>query len=242
MQTRISADRVNAFLGEEEVPAFVSSLKQSEDEISDPNITEANLRIGIRNGSFVWNEGKSENKKASPSPQKSGNPWWKVWRRRAAASGSSEATLITSPVEETRRFELRDINIDFPVGKLTVVTGPTASGKTALLMALLGEMTSTAQDLFHDDEAPTIFLPKHPSQFEASTGLRNQVSYAAQHPWLEHASIRDNILFGSPYEEERYTQVVECCALKPDFDILEDGDETEIGERGVSLSGGQKAR
>lgn len=73
-------------------------------------------------------------------------------------------------------------------------------------------------------------------------GLQHSISYAAQSPWLRHQSIKDNILFGYPLDEERYQQVVECCALSPDLAILEDGDETEIGARGVSLSGGQKAR
>lgn len=54
--------------------------------------------------------------------------------------------------------------------------------------------------------------------------------------------VQENILFGTPYDEERYELVLECCALKPDLEIFEDGDLTEIGARGVSLSGGQKAR
>lgn len=70
----------------------------------------------------------------------------------------------------------------------------------------------------------------------------HSISYAAQTPWLQHRSIKENILFGHPYDERRYNEVVECCALLPDLHTLEDGDMTEIGARGVSLSGGQKAR
>jgi ABC-type transport system involved in cytochrome bd biosynthesis fused ATPase/permease subunit len=117
-------------------------------------------------------------------------------------------------------------------------------------MALLGEMTTING---------RIIMSKNPSRVDEH-GLMHVISYAAQTPWLRHQSIRENILFDSPYEEERYNQVVECCALKPDLDILEDGDSTEIGvrcvvlsklksigitlfcSRGVSLSGGQKAR
>ncbi|KAF8133513.1 P-loop containing nucleoside triphosphate hydrolase protein, partial [Mycena galopus ATCC 62051] len=123
---------------------------------------------------------------------------------------------------ENNRFELRDISVLFPEGKLSIITGPTASGKTALLMALLGEMTLLP--------GGRIIMSK------------NLISYAAQSPWLRHQSIRDNILFGYPYEEARYRQVIECCALQPDLEMLEDGDATEIGARGVNLSGGQKAR
>ena len=73
-------------------------------------------------------------------------------------------------------------------------------------------------------------------------GNTRSISYAAQTPWLQHKSIKDNILFGHAYDEVRYDQVLECCALKPDLELFEDGDLTEIGARGVSLSGGQKAR
>jgi ABC-type transport system involved in cytochrome bd biosynthesis fused ATPase/permease subunit len=114
-------------------------------------------------------------------------------------------------------------------------------------MALMGEMTAVSDGQptvanVPGEDGPNIFLPKHPSQYDVTTGLKNHISYAAQAPWLEHLTIKDNILFGSPYEEERYNEVIRCCALQPDLDVLEDGDQTEIGARGVSLSGGQKAR
>lgn len=99
-------------------------------------------------------------------------------------------------------------------------------------MALLGEMTTISGKLT---------ISKNTSKIDEN-GLMHSISYAAQSPWLRHQSIKDNILFGQPFDEERYNDVVECCALQPDLNILEDGDDTEIGSRGVSLSGGQKAR
>lgn len=77
---------------------------------------------------------------------------------------------------------------------------------------------------------------------DATTGLYEGVAYTAQLPWLEHASIKNNILFGSPFEEDRYAAVLDACALRPDLSMFAAGDETEIGEKGISLSGGQKAR
>ena len=75
-----------------------------------------------------------------------------------------------------------------------------------------------------------IVMSKEPSQIDEN-GLMHSISYAAQSPWLRHQSIKDNILFGYPFDEERYKAVIECCALQPDLEMLEDGDATEIGAR-----------
>ncbi len=100
-------------------------------------------------------------------------------------------------------------------------------------LAILGEMT-----LLPGGE---ILMSKEPEKVDEH-GLMHAISYAAQTPWIQHQSIKENILFGTPFDEARYKAVVECCALGPDLKMLEDGDQTEIGARGVSLSGGQKAR
>ena len=90
-------------------------------------------------------------------------------------------------------------------------------------MAVLGELT-----LLNG----RIIMSKAPSRVDEN-GLMHCISYAAQSPWLRHQSIKDNILFGYPFDEDRYNAVVECCALKPDLEMLEDGDATEIGARYV---------
>jgi ABC-type uncharacterized transport system fused permease/ATPase subunit len=89
-------------------------------------------------------------------------------------------------------------------------------------MALLGEMTLLP--------GGRIIMSKNPSRVDEH-GLMHSISYAAQSPWLQHQSIKENILFGYPYDADRYNDVVECCALKPDLEALEDGDATEIGDR-----------
>ncbi|PPQ73485.1 hypothetical protein CVT26_010187 [Gymnopilus dilepis] len=126
-----------------------------------------------------------------------------------------------------RTFRLRiDGKLTFKKGCINLIVGPTGSGKTSILMALLGEMhfIPTAIDSWYN-------LPR-------SRG----VAYAAQESWVQNETIRDNILFGSPYDEERYQKVIYQCALKRDLELFEAGDMTEVGEKGLTLSGGQKAR
>lgn len=117
-------------------------------------------------------------------------------------------------------FRLRDISVDFVEGGLNVVSGPSGSGKTTLLLALLGELVL---------ESGTVTSP-------------GDVAFASQSPWLQNETIRDNILFNSPFEQVRYNRIIEACCFGPDLADLSKGDLTEIGENGTILSGGQKSR
>ena len=101
-------------------------------------------------------------------------------------------------------FNLSNLSIDFPIGKLTVVAGPTGAGKTAILVALLGEM-----ELLEGES----WLPKDTTQVDTDTRLRNSVAYAAQTPWLQQKSIKDNILFNEEFDEDRYEATLDACAL-----------------------------
>ncbi|XP_071477089.1 ATP-binding cassette sub-family C member 9-like [Diadema antillarum] len=115
------------------------------------------------------------------------------------------------------------INISIPVGHLTMIVGNVGSGKSSLLSAILGEMKTLHGDF----------------QWNRS---KCSVAYAAQKSWLLNASLKENVLFGNPYDERRYRNVLQACCLQADIDILPEGDETEIGEKGINLSGGQKQR
>ncbi|KAL1919296.1 uncharacterized protein VTP21DRAFT_1989 [Calcarisporiella thermophila] len=132
-------------------------------------------------------------------------------------------------------FQLKNITVEFPVGELSLICGPTGSGKTSLLMALLGELEAIRGNISLPQAAEPILDPV--------TGLfNNRVAYVSQHPWLQQATIRDNILFGDPFDENRYRRVLWGCALIRDLEMFEQGDLTEVGEKGVILSGGQKQR
>lgn len=127
------------------------------------------------------------------------------------------ATFRRTPVAA---FRLQDISIRFKPNNLTVVTGPTGSGKTSLLLSLLGETIL---------EAGTATCPR-------------DVAYVPQTAWLQNDTIRQNILFYSPFDQSRYMKVVEASGLDQDLKQLSEGDITTVGERGTALSGGQRQR
>ncbi|BGP58401.1 hypothetical protein JCM8202_001904 [Rhodotorula sphaerocarpa] len=116
-----------------------------------------------------------------------------------------------------------------PRGKTTVVAGDVGSGKSAFLLAVLGELhlaKGSIELCKEDDDAATT----------------PYISYAAQSPWLQDTSIRENILFGEEFDKDRYNETIYACALEEDLGMMPQGDETRVGEKGLSMSGGQKQR
>ncbi|XP_050673524.1 ATP-binding cassette subfamily C member 4-like isoform X1 [Leptidea sinapis] len=121
---------------------------------------------------------------------------------------------------ENGPITLRNINLTIPKGKLCAIIGSVGSGKSSILHLLLNELRSKRGRVY----------------------LSGPLSYACQEPWLFVASVRQNILFGLPYNQKKYKEVVRVCALQKDFQQFPHGDQTLVGERGASLSGGQRAR
>lgn len=138
---------------------------------------------------------------------------------------------------DSTKLSLQNLSIEFPIGKLSVIIGPTGVGKSSLLMALLGEMSLVQGN---------VFLPGNPALGEAyidpTTGYTDTVAYCSQRPWLINSTIRNNILFGSKFDEARYRRVISACCLLTVFQSLEQGDLTTVGDKGITLSGGQKQR
>ncbi|GLT67384.1 hypothetical protein SLA2020_396980 [Shorea laevis] len=122
---------------------------------------------------------------------------------------------------KAERPTLSNVNLDIAVGSLVAIVGSTGEGKTSLISAMLGEL---------------------PPISNASVVVRGTVAYVPQISWIFNATVRDNILFGSPFNLGRYEKAIDVTALQHDLDLLPGGDLTEIGERGVNISGGQKQR
>ncbi|KAJ6437930.1 ATP-dependent bile acid permease [Purpureocillium lavendulum] len=193
-EAKVSVDRVEEFLNEEETEKY--------DQLGCDNVDEDGVkRIGLRDATLIWAD------------------------KDSVGEDGSQA------------FQLLDMNVDFEIGKLNIIAGPTGSGKTSMLMGLLGEMTLVNG---------RVFCPGGRSREEVrpdpATGLADTIAYVAQAAWLVNANIRDNILFAAPYDEQRYRDVIVACGLWRDLEILDNGDETLVGEKGITLSGGQKQR
>ncbi|KAI0900117.1 abc transporter [Annulohypoxylon nitens] len=135
-------------------------------------------------------------------------------------AGPPEFKNATFRLSSSSSFRLRDLSISFHEKALNIVTGPTGSGKTSLLLSLLGETSLES----------------------GKAACPPDVSYVPQTAWLQNNTIRQNILFFTPYDERRYKQILYACDLIEDISQLPLGDLTHVGEQGSSLSGGQKQR
>uniref|UniRef100_A0A8C5TS46 Canalicular multispecific organic anion transporter 1 n=1 Tax=Malurus cyaneus samueli TaxID=2593467 RepID=A0A8C5TS46_9PASS len=129
----------------------------------------------------------------------------------------SEATFAW---EQDGNAAIRDVTLDIAPGSLVAVVGAVGSGKSSLVSAMLGEMEN----------------------IKGHINIQGSLAYVPQQAWIQNATLKDNIIFGSELDEARYQQVIKACALLPDLELLPAGDQTEIGEKGINLSGGQKQR
>lgn len=138
-------------------------------------------------------------------------------KARAEKQGAESADDSS---EELEPFKLTDITVSIKRDELVAVIGTVGSGKTSLLAALAGDMRLT----------------------DGKIRLGASRAYCPQYAWIQNTTVRNNIVFGKEYNEEWYNKVVDACALRPDFEVFPAGDKTEIGERGITVSGGQKQR
>jgi ABC-type multidrug transport system fused ATPase/permease subunit len=136
------------------------------------------------------------------------------------AWSSSSAGNEQQSKEQSNRMILNQVNLQVKKGELVAIVGPVGSGKSMIISALLGEL----------------------ALLDGRIAVNGKVAYVPQSAWIPNNSLRDVILFGRKYEPMRYINAIRSCGLIKDLSDLDDGDETEIGERGVNLSGGQKQR
>ncbi|XP_029464337.1 multidrug resistance-associated protein 9 isoform X2 [Rhinatrema bivittatum] len=133
---------------------------------------------------------------------------------------ASSCSSTKSTEKEKNQIILHNINLSVRKGQILGICGNVGSGKSSIFSAFLGQMVLN----------------------NGTVSVDGTLAYAAQQAWIFHGSVKENILFGAPYDHERYQQAISVCSLRPDLKILPYGDMTEIGERGINVSGGQKQR
>lgn len=122
--------------------------------------------------------------------------------------------------DENGEEVLKNVTMKIKKGQVTAIVGTVGSGKSSLLASVLGEMY----------------------KISGRVRICGTTAYVAQTSWIQNGTIQENILFGLPMDQDRYTEVIRVCCLEKDLEMMEFGDQTEIGERGINLSGGQKQR
>jgi ABC-type multidrug transport system fused ATPase/permease subunit len=148
-------------------------------------------------------------------------------RRESSSRGDNaveiddaEFAWLKSDDDRDSPSALSNISLNIKHGELVCIIGPVGCGKSTLLQALLGE------------------VPKR----KGVVTVDGTIAYCPQQAWIQNATLKDNVLFGLPFDSAKYQRAVEVCQLQPDIAMLPAGDATEIGEKGINLSGGQKQR
>lgn len=240
IQSKISLHRLERFLGFPELNEYVSEPPENGEDAMDPQGI-----ISIKNGSFSWidpdlpeirpiqDEAKKRPKRQRRSTKKENAETSDEDIVPISATQHSIAQSVATSLDEEGKTKgpsitLQNLTCTINRGSLVAVVGPVGSGKSSFLSAMLGEME------------PILGSKVYMKLGGASRA--GFVAYAAQTPWVVNDTLRGNVLFGREFDEARYDSVIEACALADDLAALPAGDLTEIGERGINLSGGQKAR
>ncbi|GMF63851.1 unnamed protein product [Phytophthora fragariaefolia] len=222
-KAKISFARIDQYLAAGEIVAqpllYVASSCAStmtHRKMSEPYTADGAVPIGcisVRDSSFRWPQVATIESVVVVAAETPENA-------KADNLVRSNSVQDTKQSQETQGFRLEGVNIEIERGSLVMIVGKVGSGKSSLINAILGEMP----------------------QMSGLLEVGGQIAYVSQDTWIRNATLRDNILFEEPYDDERYARVLDASQLAMDLRALPNGDQTEIGERGINLSGGQKAR
>ncbi|KAL9643005.1 hypothetical protein ABK040_010696 [Willaertia magna] len=210
---KVSLKRIQDFL-------MLEELEEKENDL----FNSSEFSVEINDGNFIWAEEVKEEERNSTKEK---NEKKDVVKEKKEEKGvlrlvdeSENQEEVTNEESTKKLFKLEDINLSVKKGDLVMVVGLVGSGKSSLLSSILGEMKLTNGNL----------------------SLNGTVAYVSQQAWIRNTTIRENITFGLPFDEQKYEKAIEVASLSHDLELFEAGDMTEIGEKGITLSGGQKQR
>ncbi|KAF9466008.1 multidrug resistance-associated ABC transporter [Collybia nuda] len=203
----------------------------SAEELAEPYLIDPTQKSAVHlDGDFTWETaGKLVEPKFTSDTDKKAKAKAKKAKKgeealpTTAEEGSElprEKDSKDTPKEDEKPFELKELKLDVPKGTFVAIVGPVGSGKSSILQAMIGEMRRTKGEVV----------------------FGGSVAYVPQTPWIRNATLRENIVFGQADDDDRFWDAVRACGLEHDLEMLPHGERTEIGEKGINLSGGQKAR
>lgn len=198
---------------------FLMSEEQNEDFIWD---MESKSAVTMCQASFTWERTITQDpdRKTDAQANKKATKLAKDAEKTAAKAGTKSGEDSSSTITQVEPFKLQGVDLSIGRNELIAVIGGVGSGKSSLLAALAGDMRRT----------------------NGSVTMGATRAFCPQYAWIQNASVKDNIVFGKDFNRRWYDAVIDACALRPDLDMLPHGDLTEIGERGITVSGGQKQR
>ncbi|KAL9081423.1 MAG: hypothetical protein Q9159_007319 [Coniocarpon cinnabarinum] len=206
---------------------FLLAEDEQDSAIWDYKSTHA---VVIENGSFTWEKAAKKDDEEEVDATKDAKQVradLKVAKKakRASKKMSKDEAAVkdlesSDPGSDQAAFAIDHLNLSIGRQELIAVIGGVGSGKTSLLAALAGDMRKTSGTL----------------------ALGASRAFCPQSAWIQNATVKDNILFGKDMKRSWYHEVIDACALRPDLEMLPGGDLTEIGEKGITVSGGQKQR
>lgn len=213
VQASVSVNRINQFMKNEELDP--NAVEKSED-------TKSNMAVDVQNATFQWDrEISKEIKEPQEIPKIKKKASGKLEGETLVNGKNGNANIVSNGGDgRGQSFALKDITFNIPRGSLCAVVGSVGSGKSSLLSCLLGDMIKTT----------------------GQVKVNGRIAYVSQQPWIQNSTLKQNILFESNKDDDFYDKVLDDCALLPDLKMLPAGDQTEIGENGINLSGGQRAR
>ncbi|KJZ69048.1 hypothetical protein HIM_11559 [Hirsutella minnesotensis 3608] len=197
------------------IEQFLTKEEKDEDAVIDPKGPNA---IELRGAAFTWDWMPPQDPDLGTLAvaDNASKPLEAPCR-----PGSSNEDGVSTLAEERRDpFKLQSLDLQAGRNELIAIIGSVGSGKSSLLAALAGDMRKISGDVV----------------------FGGSLAACPQHAWVQNTTLQDNITFGKDMDKHWYRKVVQACALEADLDMLPNGDQTEIGERGITISGGQKQR